>query len=78
MPIAHDSLRHLSDEGLRVTQKQSLQCVVAVKFLLESWARQAIRMSRALHERAVGRRLSTHEQRNADQPIIAHDGNLRG
>jgi len=48
-----------------------------MKLVLDPLAQNAISMARALHNRAVGGRLAAHEKRNANQPVVTHDGNLR-
>jgi hypothetical protein len=78
MPIAYGSLCHLGDQRLRVSQQQLTERAIAIKLIFEPLPRQAICAARTLHDRTIGGRLSTHEKRNADQPVVAHDGNLRG
>ena len=77
MAIAHGRLCHLRDQGLRVAQQQPLQRAVPVKLVLEALAAQSIGVPGTLHDRAVRRRLAAHEQRDADQALVAHYRDLR-
>jgi len=78
MPVADRRLSHLRDQRLRVTQQHVEHFPVTTEFLLEPVARQSIRMTGALHDRAARRGFAAHEQRDTEHTVIAHHGNLRG
>ena len=78
MAIANRGLRHLGDQGLRVAQQQLLHVGIVVEFVLEHLTGELVRETTALNDRAAGGRLPAHEEGNADQPLVADHGYLRG
>jgi hypothetical protein len=50
----------------------------AVKLLLQDQGVEAVCLARALRDRAAWRRLTAHEQCNANEPFIADDRNFGG
>ncbi len=48
-----------------------MECAIAVKLVLEALAAESIGVPRTLHDRAVRGRLAAHEQRDADQALVA-------
>jgi hypothetical protein len=67
-------LGHLGEQGLGVAQQQALQQAGAIELLLQQAAIQPVGVSRGLHHRRTGGRIAPHEQRNADDALIAHPG----
>ena len=53
MPIANGGLRHLCQQGLRVTQQQVLHGAAVIELLLERIARQLVGMSCALDRKST-------------------------
>jgi hypothetical protein len=76
--IADRRLRHLRDQRLGVAQQQQLHRPTAHELALQQRRREPVRPALALHDRAAGGRLATHEQRDADQPVVADDRDLGG
>jgi nitrogen-specific signal transduction histidine kinase len=78
MPVADRGLRHLRNERLGVTQQDVEHFAVAIEFLLEPVAGQAIGVAGALHDGAARRGLAAHEQRDPDGAFIADHGDFGG
>ena len=78
MPIANGGLRHLRQQGLRVTQQQMLHGAAMIEFLLEQIARQLVGIACALHDRTARRRFTAHEKRNTDDAFVANHCDFSG
>ncbi len=78
MPVAHGGLCHLGEQGLRVAQQDVQHLAVPLELLLESYARQTVCGTGALHDCAVGGGFASHEQRDTDRAVVPHDGDFRG
>jgi len=75
-PVAYRGLRHLRDKSLGVTQCQVLQLFTRREFFLKNARLEPIATACALDHRPVRRRLAAHEKRNANQSLVASDGNF--
>src|SRR5665213_1125482 len=72
MAIAYSSLGHLSDQGLCVTQHEKLHVAVAMELVLEPLADQPVSAAGTLNDCAARGGFTAHEQRDADDAIIAY------
>ena len=77
MPVADCSLGHLRDQRLRVAQQQNLHPAVAMELVLQLLAGQPVSMAGALYDRAARGGFTAHEQRDADETLVAHHRDLR-
>ena len=73
VPIADRGLCHLRDQRLGIAQQQAQKRAEASEFLFQRLRPQPIAVAGALHHRATGRGLAPHEQRNAQNPLVADD-----
>ena len=78
VPIAYCGLRHLRDEGLRVSQEQVKSRLSLVEFGFHEGRLQPTSEPRALHDRAAGRGFTAHEKRHTHDAFVSDDRNLRG
>src|ERR1700730_8547176 len=77
MPVAYRRLRHLRDQCLCVTQQQQLHPAVAMELFLELLSDQPVGMSGALYDRPARSGFTTHEQRHADETLVAYHRDFR-
>jgi hypothetical protein len=77
MPVAHRGLSHLSDQRLRVAQQDVQHLAVTLEFLLEPRAREHVRGSGALHDGAVRRGFTAHEECDANRAIVSDNRDFR-
>jgi len=75
MAVADSRLRHLRDECLGVAQHE-VQHRCPLELVLHGCRRQPEAFARTLHDSAARRRLAAHEERDADDAFVAHDGDL--
>ena len=75
VPVAHRRLRHLRDQRLGIAQQQ-VQHRCPVELVLDHTRFQAQALAGALHDRAAGRGLAAHEQRDADDALVADHSDL--
>ena len=73
MPVANSSLRHLRDEGLRITQQQVRHRAGPFKHLLDKLRFHPKAQAGTLHHRATGNGITTHEKCESDYALIAHN-----
>ena len=76
MPVADGGLTHLRDQRLGVAQKELHQLPTPLEFALQDRCLQPIALSRALYDRPAGGRIAAHEQRDADDSLVAHHCNF--
>ena len=76
MPIADRRLRHLRDQRLGIAQQQMHRRTEAPELALEQFGLEPHAVPRALHDGAAGRGVAAHEQRNAEDAFVAHDGDF--
>lgn len=77
MPGTNGSLRHLRDQGLRITQHESQQISVTVELILEQRTLEAKGMAAALNHGPAREILSANRQGDTHHPVISNDRNLR-
>src|SRR5690348_2802208 len=77
MAIANSGLRHLRNERLCVAQKQELHFAIAMELILEALSDETVTVSCTLHDRPTRGGFAAHEQRYADEAVIAYHRNLR-
>src|SRR6202158_4231915 len=76
MAIAHRRLRHLGDQRLGVAQQEMHGRTETPELILEQIGLKPESVPRALHHRAAGRGLAAHEQRYAEDALVADDSNF--
>ena len=76
MPVADRGLRHLRDQRLRVAQQQVHGRAEPAELGLEQVGLEAVSVPGALHHRAAGRGVAAHEQRYAENALVADDGDF--
>ncbi|EZH79866.1 hypothetical protein AU05_14860 [Ectopseudomonas composti] len=77
MPGTNGGLRHLRDQGLRITQHESQQISVTVELILEQRTLEAKGMAAALNHGTAREILSANRQGDTHHPVISNDRNLR-
>ena len=75
-PVAHGGLRHLRDEGLGVAEHEVHGRAAEVELFPHQPGIEPKALAGALQHGAAGGGATTHEDRDTDQPLSAHDGDL--
>src|SRR6202790_3165297 len=78
MPIAYRRLRHLGDQRLGVAQQEVHGRSETPELILEQFGLEQESVPGALHHRAARRGLAAHEQRDAEDALVAYDRDFSG
>src|ERR1039457_4015341 len=78
VPIADSGLRHVRDQRRGITPQKLHGRTKTAELIAEQFGLEPEAVSSALYHRTAGRRVATHEQRNAENALVANKRDFSG